>query len=249
MFILSFFILILNSPTSLTSVIFSTDKVLNTGIHRVIIRYYCFCEGDALGSIGLLRQQEDGSGVAWQNTISIICQGRMEEHVFGMEYDADARNLKIFKKNGRTNKMEATSTRWQQVRNDGGNICFAAALASGSVGLKGNQLSIRSCTEKDWNEFLNHTAEKNVIPRTRGRSRRGEERLMRYLDHRARRANIDDVNDGNNNNNDADIADRAEIEQMMDMLVQQQNAEMAAESSDDSDSSSSEESDDEEMGR
>ena len=206
------------------SIIFSTDKSLDTGIHRIIVRYYCFCEGEALGAIGILRNQQErdlvGDGITttttWAHSCSIICQGRMEEHVFGMEYDADRRTLLLYKKNDRTCKMETTTSegRTINVPNEGGRLVFAAARSSGSVGSKGNQLSVRACSDEDWAAFLDHKAERNLIPRLRGRSRRGEERLMRYLDHRARRAVAGE------NNRDNDIAARVEVEHMMDMLME-----------------------------
>jgi len=196
------------------SIIFSTDRVLTAGIHRVIIRYYCFCEGESLGSIGILRHQGDGSSVTWAQSSTIACQGRMEEHVFGMEYDANRRTLHMYKRNGKTNKMESsTDGRAQTIANEGGQLYWAAALSSGSSGIKGNQLSIRACSEDEWSAFLSHTAEKNIIPRIRGRGRRGEERLMRYLDHRARRAIAGE-------NGDNDVAARVEVEHMMDMLME-----------------------------
>merc|ERR1712032_361452 len=97
------------------------------------------------------------------------------------------------------------------VSDQGGSLFFAAALSLGSAGIKGNQMSIRACNEEEWAEFLAHTVEKNVIART-SRGRRGEERLMRYLDHRARRAIMND-------NRDDDIAARVEVEHMMEMMM------------------------------
>lgn len=173
------------------SIIFSTDKTLDSGIHRVIIRYYCFCEGDSLGSIGLLRQQRDGSSVTWAHSHNIIYHGRMEEHVFGAEYNADARTLQMYKKNNKTNKMESGySGAAVAIANEGGRLCFAVALSSHSIGVKGNQLSIRTCNEDEWSQFLDHTAEKHTITRMRSRGRWGEERLMRFLELRDRRNEI-----------------------------------------------------------
>lgn len=184
--------------------------MLDAGIHRVIVRFYCCCKkrDGKLGSLGLLRQEEDGSSVAWQHMISIVCQGRMEEHVFGMEYDAYKRKLKIYKKNGRTNKMEAINVSRRQVNDDGdgGNICFAAALSSCSVGLKGNQLSIRECNEKEWSVFLSHTAEKNIIPRSRGGGRLRINR--RTVINRAHQVMQNAINDNN-------IAVRDEAQQIV----------------------------------
>ncbi|KAL9183066.1 hypothetical protein ACHAXT_004853 [Thalassiosira profunda] len=195
------------------SVIFGTDKALESGIHRVIVRYYCFCEGESLGSIGILRQQGDGS-VEWAQQCVAIGGGRLEENIFGMEYDADRRTLTMYKKSDRTNKMISTAVDGQPFTiAEGGSLCFAAALSAGSVGIKGNQLGIRECSDAEWSAFLSHTVEKNLIPRIRGRARRGEERLMRYLDHRARRElQLDE--DGQ-----ADMA-RVEVEHMMNILVE-----------------------------
>mmetsp|Transcript_3402 Transcript_3402/g.6542 ORF Transcript_3402/g.6542 Transcript_3402/m.6542 type:complete len:655 (-) Transcript_3402:147-2111(-) len=192
------------------SVIFSTDRVLASGIHRVIVRYNCFCEGDLLGFIGILRHQSsiEGQTVTWAQSSSMACIGRTEEHVFGMEYDADRRTLSTYKKNGKTNKMESTPTDAQTMSDGGGTFCFAAALSSGSVGIKGNQLSIRACSEDEWSQFLSHTVEKNIITRIPGRSRQGADRLMRYLDHRARRAMVEERGDNG-------LAARVEVEHMM----------------------------------
>eukprot|EP00581_Thalassiosira_minuscula_P012856 CAMPEP_0183717738 /NCGR_PEP_ID=MMETSP0737-20130205/11251_1 /TAXON_ID=385413 /ORGANISM="Thalassiosira miniscula, Strain CCMP1093" /LENGTH=744 /DNA_ID=CAMNT_0025947215 /DNA_START=49 /DNA_END=2283 /DNA_ORIENTATION=+ len=194
----------LNAATTnhVRSIIFTTDKVLTSGIHRVIVRYYCFCEGESLGTIGILRRKNEGdTGMTslemWAQGHTIVAMGRMEEHVFGMEYDADARTLKIYKKSGRTNKMELIRHPGDPVRTlppppnnatTTERLSFAVSLSAGSAGIKGNQLSVRSCDEREWNTFLSHTAEKNLILRIRGRARRGEERLLRYLEHRARRA-------------------------------------------------------------
>lgn len=202
------------------SVLFATDRSLECGIHRVIIKYNCFCEGGSLGSIGILRQheQEDGSPVVWQTSWAIADASRTEEHVFGMEYDASRKTLRIYKKNLKTNKMEPHNRADSMpdgtplivvTELGGGKLYFAASLSSGSVGIKGNQLSIRSCNEVEWTAFLAHTAQRSVIPR-RGRGRRGEDRLMRYLDHRARRAMA-----GNDN---GEIAARIQVERMMDMM-------------------------------
>jgi len=200
---------------SVRSVIFSTDRVLALGIHRVIVRYNCFCEGDLLGFIGVLRHQSsiEGQTVTWAHSSSMACLGRTEEHVFGMEYDADRRTLSTYKKNGKTNKMELAPTDAQTILDDDGMLCFAAALSSGSVGIKGNQLSIRACSEDEWSEFLSHTVEKNTIPRIPGRSRRGADRLMRYLDHRARRAMAEERGDNG-------LVARVEVEHMMEMLME-----------------------------
>mmetsp|Transcript_39973 Transcript_39973/g.96192 ORF Transcript_39973/g.96192 Transcript_39973/m.96192 type:complete len:628 (-) Transcript_39973:460-2343(-) len=203
---------------NIRSIIFSTDKVLRSGIHRVIVRYYCFCDGESLGSIGILRKTSpDGSSVSWAQTSTMACQNRMEEHVFGMEYNADTRKFQIWKKNARTNKMETTTPdeRGQTIADEAGSLCFAAALSMGSLGIKNNQLSIRECREDEWSAFLAHKAEKNIIPTIRGHTRRGQERLMRLLDHRARRTMAIE-------NDDNDHAVRVQIEHMMDGLMEEE---------------------------
>jgi hypothetical protein len=73
-----------------------------------------------------------------------------------MEYDADRRALKIYKKIRKTNKMEPATpngTATDVVKNKRGELCFAALLSSGSIGIKGNQLSIRSCGVDKWSAF------------------------------------------------------------------------------------------------
>ncbi|KAL7532110.1 hypothetical protein ACHAXR_007113 [Thalassiosira sp. AJA248-18] len=204
------------------SIIFSTDKGLESvesGIHRVIIRYSCFCESESLGTIGILRRQ-GGSSVTWATQRDISCTGRMEEQVFGMEYDANRRVLTFYSKNQRTNKMENSTNIdniVHEVANEGGgNLCFAAALAPGSIGIMGNQLSIRACNEDEWSAFLSHTVEKSIIPGIRGRGRRGEDRLMRFLDLRARRAL---AGPRAHDHDDDDMHARVEVEHMMDILM------------------------------
>ncbi len=55
------------------SFIFSTERLLEPGMHHMIIRYNCFCEEGLLGSIGILRQQEqdEGISIAWQTSWTI----------------------------------------------------------------------------------------------------------------------------------------------------------------------------------
>jgi hypothetical protein len=193
-------------------VLFSTNRSLVSGIHRVIIWYNCFCHGASLGSIGILRQQEGGS-VAFQTSWKISNMSP-EERVFGMEYDADRRVLKIYEKDAKTNKMELNpSTGTMDVVNKGGELCFAASFSRESVGIKGNQLSIRSCDEDEWSAFLSHKVERSVLPRIQRRvaaGQRGEERLWRYLDHRARRAMA--------GNDDGDVAAMIQVERMINMV-------------------------------
>lgn len=184
----------LHSRDDVRSVIFSTDRSLESGVvHCAIVKYSCFCEGGSLGSIGLLRhqKQEDGSPVVWQISWKVDETLHNEEHVFGMEYDASRKTLRIYKKNGKTNKMEphnGTDGTPFSVNNElGGKIYFAASLSSESVAIKGNQLSIRSCDEAEWSTFLAHTAERSTIRRMRGLGRHMEERMMRLLDRRAMR--------------------------------------------------------------
>jgi hypothetical protein len=208
------------------SIIFSTNGSLESGMHRAIVRYNCLSEGPSLGCIGILRRREEGDDggspdFAWQASWTIPAPFRSEEHVFGMEYDADRRALRIYKRNIKTNAMEPTTADGSamDVASEGGTLCFAASLSSGSVGFKGNQLSVRSCDACEWSAFLVHRAKARAIPRVgrglvgRGGRPRGGERLMRFLDHRARRAMMagDDDDDG-------DVAARIQVERMMDMM-------------------------------
>merc|ERR1711957_60438 len=94
------------------------------------------------------------------------------------------------------------------IADEGGSLCFAVALSSGSAGIKGNQLSIRACREDEWAAFLSHTAEKRAVTRIRGRGRRGYERMMWHLDHRGPR------NAAGANNDSDNMAARVEVEHM-----------------------------------
>lgn len=58
--------------------------------------------------MGLLRCKADGTSESWAQYqyTPLHCMGRMEEHAFEMEYDADSRTLQMYNKNMHTNKME-----------------------------------------------------------------------------------------------------------------------------------------------
>lgn len=146
--------------------IFSTNNTLESGIHRVIVRYYCKCQnhGD-IGSIGIIWRQGDDGSVSWAHESCITSrQGlRQDEHIFGMEYNTSQRTLLIYTKNQTTSMMGQDGNPRNIDNNVVGNLHFAATLATN--GTKGNQLSLRACTDEEWAAFLSHKAEeKNVVP-------------------------------------------------------------------------------------
>ena len=59
------------------------------------------------------------------------------------------------------------------------NMCFAASLSLSSALFGGNQISVRSCDSKEWNMFLSHSPNKNLIHRCRGRPRHGRGEMGR----------------------------------------------------------------------
>jgi hypothetical protein len=46
----------------------------------------------------------------------------------------------------------------------GSTLCFTASLSLGSVGFKGNQLSMQLCNSGEWQAYLSHRAEARAIP-------------------------------------------------------------------------------------
>ena len=134
------------------SIVFSTGELLVLGMHRTIVRYNCLSVGQSIGCIGILRRQGGDGGlppddVAWQASWMIPAPYRLEELVLGMEYDADRRTLRMYKRNSKTNAMEPTAADGSttNVANKGIALCFAALLSSRSVGFRGNQLSVHLC--------------------------------------------------------------------------------------------------------
>lgn len=174
------------------SVIFCTDKRIPlTGVHRVIVRYYCFNEGDGLGSIGLFRVKSEGDRdgtvkYSWANKADIFSNGRMEETILGIVYDADAKKLQFYKRHSRTFKIEACSDPHPILTEEkDSQLYFAVSLSQSSASIKQNQVSIRDCSEKEFGQFLNHTVDRLHASRLAHRSPR-EERLRRYMHHRHR---------------------------------------------------------------
>jgi hypothetical protein len=140
--------------------IFSTQKILEYGIHRVIVRYYCLCDETSRarpavtrvnGSIGILRRKNDS--VSWAHEFlideeEIRCIEK--ELVFGMVYDANKQKLSVYQQKSNAMRLAETT----DLTNDEGTMVFAAAFRDGT---DGSQLSIRACDDDEWSCFLSHT--------------------------------------------------------------------------------------------
>jgi len=176
------------------SIIFSADKMLDAGLHRVICRYYCHNERQSVGKVGILSKSE--SSAEWLGSIDVELGSSMgvisEEVLIGLEYNSIDNKLRVF-----TADMEEKKTKESahfDIPEDADNICFAASLSMGSALFGGNQISIRSCDPTDWHIFMSHNHAKNLAHRCRGRSRHGrpEWRMRRRMRPRPEMVEISD---------------------------------------------------------
>ena len=174
------------------SIIFSADKMLDTaGVHRVIIRYYCHCERQSIGKVGILSKSE--SSAEWLGSIEVEMSNSMgvisEEVLIGLEYNSKDNKLRVFTVDVEEKKSKESSE--FDIPEEDNNMqphkmCFAASLSIGSALFGGNQISIRSCNPYEWDLFMSHNHDKNLSHRCRGRSRHGRAELRIRRRMRAR---------------------------------------------------------------
>ena len=170
------------------NIIFSVDKMLHTpGVHRVIVRYYCHCERQSIGKVGILSKSEssaewlgDTFDVELSSSIGVIS----EELLVGLEFNSSENKLKVYTTDPEEKKIKECAQfdipEDELGVRDPRNMCFAASLSVSSALFGGNQLSVRSCDSKEWNMFLSHNPNKNLVHRCRGsRSRHGRGEMGR----------------------------------------------------------------------
>jgi hypothetical protein len=174
------------------SVIFSVDKELDSGVHRVIFRYYCHYERDPIGKVGILTRTE--SSAEWLGSFDVEMSSNLgitsEEIIIGLEFDSNNKKLTVFATDQEEKKIKDKAQ--FDIPEEANNICFAASLSNGSALSGGNQMSIRSCDNRDWGIFLSLNPNNNLKNRGRGHSRHDRVDLrMRRRIMRARPEFID----------------------------------------------------------
>lgn len=172
------------------NIIFTADKVLDAGVHRVIFRYYCHCERQSIGKVGILRKSE--SSAEWLGSVNVEMSAGMgvinEEVLIGLEYNSDDNKLRVYTMDREEKKTSETSEfdipeEDANFRPTAGSLYFAASLSVGAALFGGNQISIRSCDPREWGLFMSHNHDNNLSHRCRGRSRigRADGRMRRRM--------------------------------------------------------------------
>ncbi len=156
------------------NIIFSADKTLDAGIHRVVFRYYCHCErGNSIGIVGILSKSE--TSAEWVGSVNVDMSNDMgvinEEVLIGLEYNSDDNKLRVFTCSVDINMTQKTTKQTAEfdIPEEAENMSFAASLSIGSALFGGNQISIRSCNPREWDLFLSHNHDNNLAYRCRGR--------------------------------------------------------------------------------
>lgn len=186
------------------SIIFSADKMLEAGIHRVIFRYYCHNERQSIGKVGILSKSE--SSAEWLGSVDVELGSSMgvmsEEVLIGLEYNSVDNKLRVFTADVEEVEEKRTKESAQfDIPEEAANMCFAASLSIGSALFGGNQISIRSCNPSDWKFFMSHNHAKNLTHRGRGRGlwrsrhSRAELRMRRRMRPRPEMIEISDDED------------------------------------------------------
>ena len=177
------------------NVIFTADEMLGTGIQRVIFRYYCHCERQSIGKVGILKKSE--SSAEWIESVNVEMSSGMgvinEEILIGLEYNSNDNKLRVFTATKETEEFDIPEED-ADFRPTAGTLCFAASLSVGASLFGGNQISIRSCNPKEWDMFMSHNHDNNLSLRCRGRVRAGRPD-WRMRRRRMRHELLDDSDD------------------------------------------------------
>eukprot|EP00804_Cyclotella_cryptica_P022522 CCRYP_009434-RC/>CCRYP_009434-RC protein AED:0.02 eAED:0.02 QI:966/1/1/1/1/1/2/399/375 len=136
--------------------IFSVNKKLTEGVHRIICRFAC---NTSLlpGSVGILGHHDDGM-VVWEAQL-MVCLCFEREAIVGLEYDSIHHSLRTYSIIENTIRVESFSI--NQTR---GQLYFAAAFSRVSAVTTYNQLSVRECCPEEWAKFITHTPHLLKIP-------------------------------------------------------------------------------------
>jgi len=174
------------------NIIFSADKTLDAGIHRVVFRYYCHCERESIGKVGILSKSETLAD--WVGSVNVEMSNDMgvinEEVLIGLEYNSHDKKMRVFTCAVDINMREKRTKQTAEfdIPEEAENMSFAASLSIGSALFGGNQISIRSCNPREWDLFMSHNHDKNLAYRCRGR----RSDLRRHRIHMRARMEDDD---------------------------------------------------------
>ena len=163
-------------PESQPVVIASTLQLPSTGITRVLCRVFAPGVGgprvinrDAqsykLGSIGILRLNQTGEGVApnqWAQRQDVMEPWVKEETVFGFQYDADEGTMIIHGCSNLTRSSRFNSNHYTISLDTPGDLHIGFELAQKQLGINKALLSVRNCDAAEWTKFLAHSAEHNA---------------------------------------------------------------------------------------
>ena len=148
-------------------VVLASSQHMETGIHRVICRLFCPGSGGArntnsqrlkLGSIGIIRTNQVGEGPtnAWVHRQDVNESWVTEETVFGVEYNADRRSLKIHRCSNISRRSRYFSNHYTVVEAPG-DLYIAAELTPKACSVAQTLLAVRGCDGEEWDKFVRHT--------------------------------------------------------------------------------------------
>jgi len=155
------------SPSPL---VMASGQRLETGIHRVICRLCCPGMGSArsnreaqtfkLGSIGILCTNQRGEGPtnAWAQRQDVMESWMKEDVVFGIEYNADEREL-VIHANSHLSRSSTFVSNTYTVAESPGDLYIAAELTSKSANVAQSLLTVRNCDAEEWTKFIENTTE------------------------------------------------------------------------------------------
>lgn len=129
--------------------VFSVNKMLTEGVHRIICRFACAMSLHSC-SVGILGSHDDGTAV-WEAELMVYL-GFGNEIIVGLEYDSSQQSL-------RTHSIMDSTIRVENfyIKKDRRHLHFAAALSRVCSVITYNQLSVRECCPEEWEKFILHT--------------------------------------------------------------------------------------------
>jgi len=243
-------VLVTNPPESPSPVVIASKLQLpSTGITRVLCRVFAPGVGGArpnnrdaqsykLGSIGILRLNQTGEGVApnqWAQRQDVMEPWVKEETVFGFQYDADEGTMIVHGCSNLTRSSRFNSNRYTISLDTPGDLHIGFELAPKQLSITHALFSCRNCDEDEWTKFLAHCAEHNapirgnnnvdfdpahaleILNNAQGEGGPQPLRIRHQIFRQAMRnrrreraaAEAANNNDDNNNNNDAANANAA----------------------------------------
>ena len=163
-------------PGSQPVIIASKLQLPSTGITRVLCRVFAPGVGGArgnnrdaqsykLGSIGILRLNQTGEGVApnqWAQRQDVMEPWVKEETVFGFQFDADEQTMIIHGCSNLSRSSRFNSNRYTVRLDTPGDLHIGFELCQKQLSINKALLSVRNIDEAEWTKFLAHSAEHNA---------------------------------------------------------------------------------------